>query len=58
MMCSMQIQPTNIHDAFFKSVLSKSEMADAFLREHLPREVAELLAPQLPEQISGSFVDE
>ena len=42
----MKTQPTNIYDAFFKSLLSESEMADTFLREHLPREVVELLAPQ------------
>jgi predicted transposase YdaD len=54
----MQNHPTNIHDAFFKAALSTSEMADVFLRERLPREVAELLTPEPPEQMSGSFVDE
>lgn len=39
----MQLPQTNIHDAFFKKVLSQSEMADTFLREHLPREFTDLL---------------
>jgi len=51
-------KPTNIHDAFFKSVLSDREAAGIFLREHLPREVVDLLAPELPELLPGSFVDE
>ena len=42
-------KPTNIHDAFFKNVLSDREAAGIFLREHLPREVVDLLAPGLPE---------
>ena len=49
---------TNIHDAFFKSVLSDREAAGIFLREHLPREVVDLLTPGLPELLPGSFVDE
>src|SRR3954465_5631430 len=51
-------KPTNIHDSFFKNVLSDREAAGIFLREHLPREVADLLAPKLPELMPGSFVDE
>jgi len=42
-------KPTNTHDSFFKNVLSDREAAGIFLREHLPREVVDLLAPGLPE---------
>jgi predicted transposase/invertase (TIGR01784 family) len=51
-------KPTNIHDAFFKNVMSDRRAADIFLREHLPREVVNLLAPELPDLLPGSFVDE
>lgn len=50
--------PATIHDAFFKKVLSDQRAADLFLREHLPRDVVELLTPQPPELLPGSFVDE
>ena len=33
-------------------------LAGTFLREHLPQEIAELLGPELPVPIPGSFVDE
>ena len=49
---------TNLHDAFFKSFMSEPDLAGRFLREHLPSEIAELLAPELPELLPGSFVDE
>jgi predicted transposase YdaD len=48
----------NIHDAFFKQVLSDPMLAGTFLREHLPSDVAELLGPEPPEPMPGSFVDE
>jgi predicted transposase/invertase (TIGR01784 family) len=48
----------NIHDAFFKKVLGDAESAGAFLREHLPPDVAELLGPEPPERVESSFVDE
>ncbi len=48
----------NIHDAFFKKVLGDAESAGLFLREHLPPDVAELLGPDPPERLDGSFVDE
>jgi len=48
----------NIHDSFFKNVLSDRQAADIFLRKHLPHEVVDLLAPGLPELLPGSFVDE
>src|SRR6185437_15432173 len=54
----MSTQPTNIHDAFFKQVLSDPTLAALFLREHLPAEVADLLGPEPPEPVPGSFVDE
>jgi hypothetical protein len=38
--------------------MSKPELARTFLREHLPPQVAQLLAPELPEQVPGSYVDE
>jgi predicted transposase YdaD len=49
---------TNIHDVFFKKALSDPELAGAFLREHLPGDVASLLGSEPPEPIPGSFVDE
>ncbi len=54
----MSQQLANIHDAFFKQVLSDPKLASTFLREHLPPEVAELLGSKLPVLIPGSFVDE
>jgi len=51
-------KPANIHDSFFKKALSDRQAADTFLREHLPREVVDLLAPEPPELLPGSFVDE
>jgi hypothetical protein len=55
---AMSKQLANIHDAFFKQVLSDSELAGKFLREHLPPDVADLLGPDPPEPVPGSFVDE
>ena len=54
----MPKQLTSVHDAFFKHVLSDPQLAGTFLREHLPRDVVDLLGPELPEPVSGSFVDE
>jgi len=51
-------RPDNIHDSFFKKALSDPQAADIFLREHLPPDVVDLLAPELPELVPGSFVDE
>ncbi len=53
---SNQIQ--NVHDTFFKQVLSDPELAGLFLREHLPREVTSLFGPEAPQPVPGSFVDE
>ena len=58
MIRSMSTSIANPHDAFFKQFMSKPELARTFLREHLPPQVAELLAPELPEQVPGSYVDE
>jgi predicted transposase YdaD len=55
---SMSKQVVNIHDAFFKQVLSDPKLADSFLREHLPADVVGLLASEPPEPVPGSFVDE
>ncbi len=46
------------HDAFFKQFMCRPELAQPFLREHLPPQVAQLLAADLPEQVPGSYVDE
>ncbi len=54
----MSKQAVNIHDAFFKNVMSDPNIAAQFLREHLPRDVARLLSAETPELLSGSFVDE
>ena len=54
----MSNQIGNIHDSFFKRTLSDPELAGTFLREHLPPELVELLGPEVPVVIHGSFVDE
>jgi predicted transposase YdaD len=46
------------HDAFFKQLMSRPELARTFLREHLPPQIAQLLSPELPVQVAGSYVDE
>src|SRR5262249_19656234 len=51
-------QLANVHDAFFKLVMGDPMLADTFLREHLPPEVAGLLGPELPAPVPASFVDE
>jgi Putative transposase, YhgA-like len=48
----------NIHDSFFKQALDDPALAGTFLREHLPPDIVELLGPERPELIPGSFVDE
>lgn len=54
----MSQQLSNIHDGFFKQSLGDPELAGTFLREHLPPDVVELLGPEPPEPVPGSFVDE
>ena len=48
----------NVHDAYFKQILADAKVAGQFLRDHLPPEVVKLLAPQPPEPLPASFVDE
>jgi predicted transposase/invertase (TIGR01784 family) len=55
---TMSKQLGNIHDSFFKQALSDPGLAGTFLREHLPPAVADLLGPEVPEAVAGSFVDE
>lgn len=50
--------PANIHDAFFKALMSEPATAGRFLRERLPPPVAALLADTPPELLPGSFIDE
>ncbi len=54
----MYVPPTNLHNAFFKGFTGEPDLAGRFLREQLPSEVAELLAPEPQELLPGSFVDE
>jgi hypothetical protein len=44
------------HDAFFRALLDEPGVAAALLREHLPVEVAALLAPDAPELLDAHFV--
>ncbi len=46
------------HDRLFRALLSDSERAHDFLRDHLPSSIAVKLAEAPPEFIEGSFVDE
>ena len=54
----MPKSPANIHDLFFKRIMSDPESAGQFLREHLPPDIAALMSDDPPELQSGSFVDE
>ena len=51
----MQSLPVT-HDAFFRALLDEPGVAAALLREHLPAEVAALLAPDAPELLDAHFV--
>src|SRR5689334_3469879 len=44
------------HDAFFRALMDEPGVAAALLREHLPAEVAALLAPDAPELLDAHFV--
>ncbi|MBF0625736.1 MAG: Rpn family recombination-promoting nuclease/putative transposase, partial [Magnetococcales bacterium] len=46
------------HDLLFKALLSTPETAGTLLRERLPPEVVQLLAPEPPRLVEGSFVEE
>jgi len=50
--------PVNPHDAFFKQYLSHPSVAADFLRQHLPRELANLLDLTQLHLEKDSFVDE
>ena len=49
---------TQPHDKFIKLLLSDPVKAGILVRERLPKEIAELLSPEPPELMEGSFVDE
>ncbi|MBF0423840.1 MAG: Rpn family recombination-promoting nuclease/putative transposase [Magnetococcales bacterium] len=49
---------TQPHDRLFKVLLSTPETAGALLKEYLPPEVARRLAPEPPQLVEGSFVEE
>jgi predicted transposase YdaD len=44
------------HDAFFRALMDEPGVAAALLHEHLPAEVAALLAPDAPELLDAHFV--
>src|SRR3954469_14077889 len=44
------------HDAFFRALMDEPGVAAALLREHLPAEVAALLAPDAPELLDAHSV--
>ncbi|MEO5332706.1 MAG: Rpn family recombination-promoting nuclease/putative transposase [Magnetococcus sp. YQC-5] len=46
------------HDRLFRTLLSTPETAGALLREYLPPEVSRLLAPEPPQLVDGTFVEE
>ena len=46
------------HDALFRAAFEDPRLAAAFLRDHLPNEIAAQLVDATPEKIDGSFVDE
>src|SRR5271168_5417314 len=48
----------NIHDIFFKGLLSDPATAGQFFKERLPAEISALLVPEPPELLPGSFIDE
>jgi hypothetical protein len=45
-LASMSTPLIQVHDAFFKQVMSDSRLAGTFLREHLPADVVDLLGPE------------
>lgn len=50
--------PGQPHDALFRALLDSPQRAGALLRDHLPSEVAALLAPEPPQLVDGTFIDE
>jgi hypothetical protein len=51
---AMSKQLANIHDAFFRQILSDPNLAGTFLSEHLPPDVAGLLDPTSPVRVRRS----
>ncbi|MFZ4700595.1 MAG: Rpn family recombination-promoting nuclease/putative transposase, partial [Candidatus Methylumidiphilus sp.] len=47
----------NPHDHFFKAVFSRTEVAEDFLRHHLPVGIAALIKPGSLEISKDSFID-
>jgi predicted transposase/invertase (TIGR01784 family) len=47
----------NPHDNFFKAVFSRAEVADDFLRHHLPADIAALIQPGSLEIGKDSFIE-
>ncbi|OSM05936.1 Rpn family recombination-promoting nuclease/putative transposase [Magnetofaba australis] len=45
------------HDRFLKALLSDPSKAGTLIKERLPKGVAELLSPDSPELVDGTFVD-
>lgn len=54
----MSTQLGNIHDGFFKWVMSDHRHADLFIREHLPPDLIELLGCEPAEPLPATYVDE
>ena len=50
--------PATPHDALFRALLTRPERAATVLRDHLPGPIAKRLAPEPPQLIDGSFVDD
>ena len=48
---------TDPHDRFFKAVFSHVEIAEDFLRHHLPIEISALILPGSLEISKDSFID-
>ena len=46
------------HDALVRALLEDPERAQALIRDHLPNDITALIAPEPPEILNGSYVDE
>lgn len=58
-MATMAKEPAaGSHDAVFKMALGDQGASTAFFRERLPQQDIALLAPDPPELVPGSFVDD
>ena len=45
------------HDALFRAAFDAPDLAAAFLRDHLPNEIAALLDVRRPEKLDATFID-